>query len=199
MSELEINWGQERPNQIQLVGLWTKMKFERLENWSESVDVLTEKIHETYVNGGIQLHRYQVSSNDYFNWFASRNRLDEVDFVKNVLTHNNLNDYREDLEIKNKPEIKIPKSWTDMYDLPGRLARILGQGGAYKKINQKEAWKIATDFIESEFDNRFEEVLVFDFAIKNAAWFYDIAWDYSTMLFDKRKYTVTIIDITDTD
>jgi hypothetical protein len=199
MDELEINWEQERPSQIQLVGLWMKTQFERVENWTSSADILTEKIGETHVNGGIQLHRYQVSSNDHFNWFASRNRLDEIDFVKNTLRHKSLSDYRKDLEIKSKPEIQITKSWTDMYDLPGRLARILGQGGAYKKINQKEAWEVVTDFIKSEFDNRFEEVLLFDFAIKNAEWFYDIAWDYSTMLFDKRNFTVTIIDITDTD
>ncbi|PWJ33123.1 hypothetical protein [Sediminitomix flava] len=199
MDELEINWEQERPSQIQLVGLWTKMKFERIENWSTATDVLSEKIIETHVNGGIQLHRYKVSRNDHFHWFASRNRLDEIDFVKKALRHKDLSDYRNNLEIKLKPEVQVKKSWTDMYDLPGRLARILGQGGAYKKINQKEARKVVTNFISSEFDNRFEEVLLFDFAIKNSEWFYGIAWDYSTMLFDKRNYTVTIIDITDTD
>ena len=172
MDELEINWKQERPSQIQLVELWTKTKFERIENWTNSANVLTEKISKTHVNGGIQLHRYQVNSNDHFNWFASRNRLDEIDFVKKALRHKTFSDYRNDLEIKSKPEIQITKSWSDMYDLPGQLARILGQGGAYKKINQKEAWEVVTDFIKSEFDNRFEEVLLSDFAIKNAEWFY---------------------------
>ena len=100
MDELKINWEQKRPNQIQVAELWMKTEFTRLENWTKSADVLTEKIRKTHVNGGVLLHRYQVISNEHFKWFASRNRLDEIDFVRKTLQRENLTDYRNNLKIK---------------------------------------------------------------------------------------------------
>ena len=199
MNELTVNWEQKRPTKSQILDFWSNTKFEKIDKWSKTADVFAEKIRETHVNGGIQLHKYRIKNNEYFNWFASRNRLCEIDFVQQTLWHKTLKNYINDLEIKGKPEINLIEDFTDMYDLAGQLARILGQGGAHKKLNQKEAWNIATDFIESEFENRFKEVLLFNFTIRNAKWFYNMTWDYSFMLFDKRYNIVTIIDITDTD
>lgn len=200
MNELEIDWKQERPTSSEVNGIWTTIRLSRLANWSQSTNILKEKISETHCNGGIQVHKYKVSSNPHFDWFAQRNRLDEIDFLKNILKHIDLEDYRNDLEIKdNKPEIKFLKYATDIYELPGRLSRIMGLGGAYKKIDQRQAWLVATDFVRDEFENRFEEFNSYDFLIGAAQWFHDIAWDYSILLFDKRKYEIIFIDITDTD
>ncbi len=59
---------------------------------------------------------------------------------------------------------------------------------------------LAVGFVEEAFQNRFNEVVAFDTEIIPAAnWFYDVAWDHSKMLFDKRDYEITLIDITDTD
>jgi len=200
MDELQIDWKQERPTSSEVAGLWSSIRLSQLDNWSSSTNNLKEKISETHCNGGIQLHKYKVSSNRYFDWFAQRNRLGEIDFLKNIFKHKDLEDYRADLEIKdNKPVVKNVKYWTDIYELPGRLSRIMGLGGAYKNIDQRHAWTIATDFVKDEFENRFEEFNSYDFVIEAAQWFHNIAWDSSILLFDKRKYEITIIDITDTD
>ena len=39
----------------------------------------------------------------------------------------------------------------------------------------------------------------FTYKFENSGWFFDIAWDYSFLMFDKRTNQVIIIDITDTD
>ena len=105
-----------------------------------------------------------------------------------------------DLAIReNNPEVMHVKYWTDIYDLTGQLSRIMGLGGSYKNIDQKEAWTTASDFVKDEFENRFEEFNLYKFVIETAQWFHDIAWDHSFLLFDKRKYEIIIIDITDTD
>lgn len=169
MDELEIDWKQERPASSEIVALWNSMKLSPPDNWTSSTNILKEKISETHCNGGIQLHKYKVSNNRHFDWFAKRNRLGEIDFLKNIFRHKDLGDYRTDLEIKgDKPEVKDVKYWTDIYELPGRLSRIMGLGGAYKNIDQRQACTIATDFIKDEFDNRFEEFNSYDFVIQSA-------------------------------
>lgn len=97
-----------------------------------------------------------------------------------------------------KPKAKEVNYWTDIYDLPGRLARIMGHGGAYKRIDQKRAWIIANNFVKDEFEYRFDDFITIDFLIETAEWLHNIAWDNSILLFDKRKYEIVIIDITDT-
>ena len=138
MDELKIDWEQEKPTSSQAVDLWNSIKILRLDNWMNSTSTLKEKITETHSNGGIQLHKYKISGNKHFDWFASRNRLDEIEFLKNISRHKDLQDYRNDLEIaEEKPSFKLIKYWTDIYDLPGELARIMGHGGAYRKIDSK--------------------------------------------------------------
>ncbi|MCU4164633.1 hypothetical protein [Carboxylicivirga caseinilyticus] len=199
MNEFNINWEQERPNQQQSVDIWEKTILKPFDNWSNNAEILKEKIEYTHINGGIQLHKYKLTSNEHFNWFAYRNRLNKINFVERIISHKNLNNYRNDLEIEGIPEIQMIKSCTDIYDLSGLLARILGYGGAYNRIDPKEAWIVSNNFIKSEFENRFDEILQFVFSIKNARWFYKIVWDYSILLFDKRNNILTLLDITDTD
>lgn len=200
MHELFIDWKQERPNETQLSDLWKAIKMTRINIWSDAANTLKEKIKETHSNGGIQLHKYKFEANKHFDWFAQRNRLDEIEFLKNIFKHKELEDYRNDLKIiDNIPKVKITQYSRDIYELPGQLSRIMGSGGAYNSIEQRLAWTISTEFIKEEFDNRFEEFNSFDFSIETAQWFQYIAWDYSTLLFDKRKYEIIIIDITDSD
>lgn len=200
MEELKIDWKQERPNSSQILEIWNGIKLTRINNWTNSANTFTDKITETHSNGGIQLHKYKIEANEHFNWFVQRNRLDEIEFLNNIFKQNDLEDYRNNLQIKDsKPSVKIIKYWTDIYEIPGRLSRMMGLGGAYKSIDQKLAWSIATDFIKEEFENRFEEFNSYDFVINSAEWFHNIAWDNSTLLFDKRKYEIIIIDITDSD
>lgn len=200
MDELQINWDQKIPTSSEMAELWNFIKLSRLDNWTSSTNTLKEKISETHCNGGVQLHKYKASSNLHFDWFVQRNRLYEIDFLKNIFRHKDLKDYRKNLKIKNnKPKVNNVDYWTDIYDLPEKLSKIMGYGGAFKCIDQRKAWAIATDFIKDEFENRFEEFNSIEFEIESSKWFHNIAWDYSILLFDKRKYEIIIIDITDTD
>lgn len=200
MDELQIDWNQEKPEGSQLTELWKTIKFIPIETWTNATEVLKEKISESHSNGGIQLHKYKIIGNPHFDWFASRNRLDEINFIENVLQNKNLQNYRDNLKItKDKPVFKLIKYSTDIYDLPGELARMLGYGGAYHKVDPKTAWAVATEFVKEEFQYRFEEFNKFQIAIESANWFYDIAWDYSAILFDKRNYELIFLDVTDED
>jgi hypothetical protein len=200
MEELKVDWEQEKPTNQDVVQLWNSINILRIDKWTTSANTLTEKINFTHCNGGIQLHKYKIIGDKHFNWFACRNRLQEINFLDNILRHKNLQDYRNDLQISNdNPKIIIASYWTDIYDLSGQLARIMGHGGAYKKIDPELSWMVATDFVKDEFQNRFEEFVTFDVAIEKSNWFFDIAWDISKIFFDKRNNELLFIDITDTD
>jgi hypothetical protein len=200
MEELQIDWKQDPPNKLQLKEMWARLEITPIEKWENGTKVLKQKVSETHINGGIQLHKFQLKEDKALKWFATRNRLDEIGFVITFLKRPELQQYRNAIKINDIiPKVNIIKWWTDIYDLPGNLSRILGQGGAYKKLNSQEAWQIATKFVEEEFQNRFNEFIQYELEIENADWFYDIAWDYSVLLFDKRNYQIIIIDITDTD
>src|SRR5687767_15517982 len=125
MDELQIDWNQERPNPLQMVELWNSIKLIKLETSTSATETLKAKISETHVNGGIQVHKYGITSDKNFKWFASRNRLNEIEFAENLFRLNDLEEYRKDLKITAlKPKVTITNYKTDIYDLPGQLARI---------------------------------------------------------------------------
>lgn len=199
-SRLEIDYTKERPSDSQVLQMWNEIKLLSLTEWSPSAKILKGKFEATHINGGIQLHKFQISDNQYLHWFSVRNRLNEIFFTQKIFCRPELDIYRKHLKIDDKkPKVKSEGWYTDIFDLAGILARILGQGGAYENLNANEAWETATNFVKDEFENRFNEFNRYTYEIINTNWFYDIAWDYSSLLFDKRKNQIILIDITDTD
>tara|TARA_R100000306_G_scaffold17943_3_gene22178 strand:+ start:15 stop:617 length:603 start_codon:yes stop_codon:yes gene_type:complete len=200
MNELKIDWKKERPTDRQIIDLWQSIRFVPLNNFSDAAKTFMSSVELTHANGGIQIHKFKVKSNSHFDWFSSRNRLEEIKFVQKAVRHIDFKDYRKNLKItKDKPKVDLIHYWTDIYDIPSIIARTLAVGGAYKKINAQEAWRIGVEFVKEEFENRFDEFLVYQYAIPSANWFYDVAWDFSILIFDIKKNEVFLIDITDTD
>jgi hypothetical protein len=199
-NRLVTDYSLDPPSENQIIQMWKDLKLTPLSEWTESSEKLKQAIEKTHCNGGIQLHKFQISDNPHFHWFAVRNRLDEIHFIKKLFQRHELKHYLAELKVENeKPQIKSSNWFSDIFDLPGIIARILGQGGAYERLEASKAWEISTDFVRSEFGNRFDEFNRFSYEIEGANWFFDIAWDYSFLLFDKRNNQVIIIDITDTD
>ncbi|GHU22843.1 hypothetical protein FACS1894172_07900 [Spirochaetia bacterium] len=187
--------------------IWKNIKIEPLNNWTNSANTLMEKINYTHCNGGIQLHKYKIIGAEDIIWsstnnalFSPINPLERNNFIETILKNNNLNIYRNDLEINNDDiKIKYLEYYTDIYELSGILGRIMGYGGAYYKLEPEIAWDTANKFVKDELGNRFEEYNMFIVNIKNAEWFYDIAWDITIIILGKIKNEIIFIDITDTD
>lgn len=201
MNNLPVNGSDEMPDADQISQIWKTIRFEPCDEWSAEANKLEETINYTHCNGGVQLHKYKVIGNDDFKWFVQQDKLHQIKFLKNVIKHPDLKNYRENLEItEDKPRISCYNSWSDIYDLPGTLSRIMGQGGAYNSIDQHTAWQTTLNFIEGEFQNRFQEItLDYINVIPRAEWFYDVTWDFSMILFDRTNCELMFIDITDTD
>ncbi|WP_165749647.1 hypothetical protein [Cellulophaga sp. Z1A5H] len=199
-NRLKIDYNSEVPTDKDILEMWNEITITELNDWSKSAEELKTKFSKTHCNGGIQIHKFQISDNSCFQWFASRNRLSEIYFVKRFFCKPELLNYKTNLKNDNqKPKCKETNWYSDIFDLTGHLARILGQGGAYENLNAKDAWKSALDFVSEEFEERFDEINRFSYNLEGSKWFYEVAWDYSFLMFDKRKNQVLIIDITDTD
>ncbi|WP_179020054.1 hypothetical protein [Winogradskyella forsetii] len=197
---MKIDYNSEVPTDKEIIQMWNDIQITEINDWSKSMLELKSKFSETHCNGGIQLHKFQISDNSCLQWFASRNRLSEIYFIRRIFSRPELQNYRDDLKIKNdKPKCKESQWFSDIFDLTGIISRMLNQGGAYRNLNAKDAWESALNFVNEQFGNRFDEINRYTYNLEGSEWFYDIVWDYSTLLFDKRNNQIIIIDITDTD
>lgn len=91
-----------------------------------SHEIVYEEMSRTFCNGGIQIHKYRIEGAERLEWFAGRDRLREIDFVKNVITHSDLARYRKDLGIAEdklhfQEAGEIQRYWggTDILPCPG--------------------------------------------------------------------------------
>ena len=177
--------------------VWENLKIEKISNWTQNTNVLVDEINKLFSNGEIKINKYKIIGDSKFIYYL----VTDNSFIQNICKNKKILEDRNYLKLNGElPIINIINRWTDIYTLSGEIARILGYGGAYTNgIEQNEAWKIATEFVENEFGNKFEEFDCYNIKIQNAKWFYDVAWDYSFVIIDKRNYEIIFIDITDTD
>ncbi|OEI81037.1 hypothetical protein AST99_05080 [Formosa algae] len=188
------------PSEQEIVNMWQELTITELQEWSAGAEAFKAACTTTHTNGGIQLHKFQISDHECLQWFASRNRLSDIYFIAHFFNRLELQQYRTDLDYHtDTPNCKQTKWFSDIFDLPGQLARTLHYGGAYNSIKTKKAWALALDFVQDEFDNRFNEVNSFTYAPEHAYWFFDTPWDQALLLFDKNTNQVITIDITDTN
>ena len=177
--------------------LWDTMKLEKNNNWTIYTEKLIETINNLYSNGGIMMNKYKIMETNPMYYYLIKRK----DFVQNIYKNKIILEDKAYLKLNGElPKINIIGFYTDIYTLAGDLARIIGYGGAYSDgVEQNEAWKIAVEFVENEFENRFEEYNLYKIKIENTKWFRDVAWDYSFIIVDKKNYEIIFMDMTDTD
>lgn len=154
-------------------------------------------------NGGVNWATFDVECNTNGDWFASRNRFDEFGFFPELLSalcaHWSMGPRDPRL-----PELD-PRHFRDLfantYTLPGWLAGTLKSGGAYSKFQGTgaEAMAIASRAVFEIVEDRFEEVTVYRSHAPWSDWFFDIAWDSTTVIIDRSKCRIHTLAMTDTD
>jgi len=193
-----IGWTKvnENTDSKDLNKLWKNLKLEKVNEWTQPANILINKMNDIFCNGGIEIRKYKIIETETnFDCLMLDKHL-----AQNIYCNNDILDDRKYLNFDGKlPEIKILDHFTDIYTLSGNLAKIMANGGAYGRIEPKYAWKIATEFVENEFENRFDDFNYYVVEIINSSWFHNIAWDYSLIITDRKKYDIIFIDITDTD
>jgi hypothetical protein len=193
-NELSLQKGHNPIDNGLVNNLWENLKLEKINNWTNSANILINTMKNIFC--GVEFSKYKIIQDNPFNYYIMTH-----DFVENIYKNKQILKDKIYLKLNGElPKINIKEHLNNIYTLSGGLAWIIGCGGEYTKgIEQKESWKIATEFVENEFEKRFEEFEYYEIIIENARWFYDVAWDYSFILADLRKNEILFIDITDTD
>jgi len=184
-----------------------------MSDFGDATKRLIEKFsQERYDDGGVQFHKFKIEIKDEnFRDCLLGGGLPGYDFPEQIVYHNDLADYRENLEIQDQ-EIDIPHKyppdpyWKSLFLLPGILAESASIRRAYSShrgysLPADLAWEVAVDFVKEAFQNRFDEVIWYNNIriINSSNWFRYKLNVYSIFILDKKKHEITIIDLMDDD
>ena len=180
---------------------------------ADEITRVMDRLRANHSNGGAFLAVVRIGPDHVFDWFASRNRLPENEILPSLLSRKELRDL--------VPEVKIPVNLSSVdserlcsisssggfsldnpFLLDGQLANRLFRGGAYgsdTKISGKAAMQLAADFCEMAFGRRYEEISLFTSYAAWTEWFSGIAWDWTSVFFDRRTRMLWTLLVTDTD
>jgi hypothetical protein len=180
--------------------MWQSLALNPIDSPPDTEPYLAE-LCRINVNGAVIFGRFQIEGNKSLDWFASRNRWDEVDFFRQLLSHSALRQRWPELIEKIRDEEFPDFEWGSSLTLDGELARSLVIGGAYERFKgpPREAKNLASRFCDALFDDRYLDIEVFWCWNAWSAWFHDIAWDRTCVIIDRRHRSIGLLCSTDTD
>jgi len=201
MSWLDLDATQNRRAETSPVSLWQRVDIRPVDEIPRAVSRYLEELRRVYVNGDAQYARFALTGNADFNWFATRNRWQELDFFTQLLTHPVVRTALPGVTRGMKRTHLAHFEWASSLTLDGELARLLVAGGAYQAFAgpPREAKQLGGQLCEALFDDRYLEVEVYRNYSPWSAWFQDVAWDSTHLLIDRRLQEVSLICATDTD
>lgn len=200
MKKLEPNWQQQQPSPEAVRTMWGKLHLENVPITHPDLLQFIHNLKVVFSRGGALLYHFQVSENLTFDWFAYRNRLEEIDALDKILRLPALQAAAAELMVDSaRVEVDQMIFLPDGFDLNGRLARKLFWGGPHNQeaFNAEEALAQASHFVYQLFQDRYTEVLVYVIEDPWADWFYDEGWDESFLIYDKRHRQFWLLCLTD--
>lgn len=201
MSWINVNWEQNKPSNNLIERLWGAVAITIETENLPAVDEYLAELRRINTNGGAFVARFHINGNDDFDWFATRNRWSEIEFFPRLLSHPAFASALPEVATNVNTAELAEFEWSSSLTLDGELARTLVVGGAYEKFEgtPREAKALGERVAQSLFGDRFDDVLVFRSSEPWSSWFFDVAWDGTTVLIDKRLQIVTVLVSTDTD
>jgi hypothetical protein len=201
LSWLEVNWNQERPGDAAAEWLWRAIEVKRIDETPSPVHEYLQALRHVYTNGDALYARFQVEGNEDFNWFATRNRWDEIAFFSRFFLHpvvaSSLSKVTKDVRF----DESVTFEWGSSLTLDGEFARSLVIGGAYKKFEgtPREAKALGMRVTDALFGDRYLDIETFRCWKAWSSWFHDVAWDSTLVLIDRRLQAISVLVATDTD
>lgn len=161
--------------------------------------MLLGELRARHDNGGAHIAAFDLGDDAGFEWFASRNRLDEV--LDWLVLHPVIVEALSEIAI---PTIRQNTNGFKLYNpflVDGLLASTLYYGGAYwaETGNGQREKALALAVSEAMFGTRYGEI---GSAVSYDAWtpwFKGIAWDLTLAVFDRRQRRLWLLAVTDTD
>jgi hypothetical protein len=201
LSWLDVNWNQDRPGDAAAEWLWRAVDVKRMDEIPPAVQEYLQELRRVNVNGHALYARFHVEGNEDFNWFATRNRWDEIAFFARFFLHPVVASSLSTVTKGARFDQSVTFEWGSSLTLDGELARSLIIGGAYKKFEgvPREAKALGMRVTDALFGDRYLDIETFRCWKAWSPWFHDVAWDSTLVLIDRRLQTISVLVSTDTD
>ena len=179
--------------------MWESLRIEFLSAERIAISDYVAHLGKYYSNGCVKYGCFKLGDSEVLDWYCSRNQLKELLFFWKIWEQEPIKSFFKLREIDEDSNREF--EWSSPFVLGGSLAWVLDCGGPYKKpswdgAKSKELGEeAALELIE----NDYEESLVFK---SHSAWcgfFFDVAWNYTWVVLNKKTRLLHILMATDTD
>jgi hypothetical protein len=158
----------------------------------------------TRANGNTYVHRFRWMG-DRTDWFRTGTNLSAFETFRGLLESEAARKAMPDILEPSPFPTSRPPNFAQVpggvLGLDGDLAALLVLGGAYERFRgpHRAAKDIAREAVHDLIEDRYEDFLLYHSEEPWSSWFFDVAWDQTWILVDKREAEVTVICTTDTD
>jgi hypothetical protein len=201
LSWLDADETQERPGDAAVESLWRSVEIHPIEETLPEIEAYLRALRVVFANGGAVFASFGVTGNREFDWFATRSRWAEMAFFSQAIAHPAVR--------RRIPEVSAGARLAASFEferksprtLNGEFARALVTGGAYRQFEgpPQAAADLAARCCEALFGDRFLDIDVFRCGRAWSPWFFDVAWDVTWVIIDRRLQRVSFLFTTDTD
>jgi hypothetical protein len=133
MNWKEPDWKQDRPTDAEIRWMWRSVALSSVDSPPDTEPYLAE-LRRVNVNGSVIFGLFQIEGNESLDWFASRNRWDEVNFFRRLLSHPSVRQRWPDLVEKIRDEQFSDFEWGSSLTLDSELARSLLKGRLWRYL-----------------------------------------------------------------
>jgi hypothetical protein len=195
MDWLKPDWDTESPTVEHIQTMWQDLEIVAEPIILHACQSYLEAICTTHVNGGAVLGQFLLKGDATLQWYASRHRLEDINFFSEFVSSRAVIDALEPL----RQAVEI--EWGNAFTLDGDLGFTLFQGGAYERFagTSRQAKELGARVCDELFGDRFDEISVYKSSLAWSDWFYDVAWDVTWFIIDHRNCRIWMLCLTDTD
>jgi hypothetical protein len=157
------------------------------------------RLRKNYANGGAHLLCFEIGPSETYDFYTRRNRWSFDAHIDLLLEHPAI--LSQLTAIQATAPVKSGLRQENSFLLDGYFAALLHSGGAYThpQGDGHEEKELAINVCREIFGLRYGEISLDKSGMAWTPWFYDIAWDLTIVIFDKRLRRMWLLVITDTD
>ncbi|MBP0578126.1 hypothetical protein J8I29_02290 [Labrys sp. LIt4] len=191
-----------RPTKAELERALADVAIVPITHMAAAIDDVLARFRQTHCNGGALFAAFEIGAEPALDWYVARGQLHLDGILARLLVHPAIRAGLPDLRIDTAvplPDIGLEPR--DGLEIDGLLARALYHGGAYWHATGSGMPEktLALRFCDALFELRFDEIAVYTSGKAWTDWFYDIAWDETFVVLDKRCRRLFLLAVTDTD
>lgn len=208
------DWKQGRPTDDEIGHMWQRLTVQHLPIQSTGVHEVMATARTERPRGGAEVVCLQLGPSPELDWFASHNRLDDIDFVSVFFTASSVTHALSELRLQEPlPSRKrryCRTGWNSQsaFCLVGQWAMALHQGTttffqteqSVSEQNERAAHmvKLADRMFEDLFERRYADLLVYHTPDPWTDWFRGLL-DFTWVVLDRRTRRLWLLALTDTD